>query len=637
MNNGGVVTFGFNGTITLTNTIQVTNDVILDATGRSVVISGGNSVGLFYVNPDVTFAATNLVMANGAIVGTNGANGTYGTAAQNGAPGQGGAIFNNGGTVQLTLCTLESNSVTGGMGGSTSQGIYANIFAVGGNGQGGAIYVNGGSLFLNSVSLFENSANGGAPTLATMNNFEMGIPGGDGLGGAVYTTNATVLLLNCNLSSNTCTGPASPGSTSAFGGAIFLASGSLVISNSIISSNTAVGGNAPANQTDDGDAPASAYGGAIAALSGTAMVVLCQISSNAANGGQGFENSGTGEAQGGAIYSSGTLVASNTAFSGNQAVSGSGSSFNTDGRGGAIYNLGSASLTGCTVSSNLAQGGTAGDFGVPNPEFPGGNGLGGGICNFSQLAMTNCTVALNTALAGNGSHDGMPGSSFGGGVFNTNGVLTTMNVTIASNFVILVKAPMGPYGIATGANVANLTGTISMENSLLAYPVGSTNAYGPVTDAGYNVSSDGSANFESGTSYNFTDPLLLPLANNGGPTLTMALSSDSPAVDSGTAVGAPSTDQRGFPRPSGSGVDMGAYELQQNALQSPTLALAWAQQTLQLSFQGQSNVSYILQGSSTLTNWSQIQVIGPLTNNAQVSLTVTNNGQSNEFFRLIVQ
>ena len=47
----------------------------------------------------------------------------------------------------------------------------------------------------------------------------------------------------------------------------------------------------------------------------------------------------------------------------------------------------------------------------------------------------------------------------------------------------------------------------------------------------------------------FTDPKLGPLANNGGPTLTMALLPGSPAIDAGNTSLAPATDQRGFPRP----------------------------------------------------------------------------------------
>ncbi len=43
-------------------------------------------------------------------------------------------------------------------------------------------------------------------------------------------------------------------------------------------------------------------------------------------------------------------------------------------------------------------------------------------------------------------------------------------------------------------------------------------------------------------------PMLAPLADNGGPTWTIALLPGSPAINAGTATGAPSTDQRGFGR-----------------------------------------------------------------------------------------
>ncbi len=61
------------------------------------------------------------------------------------------------------------------------------------------------------------------------------------------------------------------------------------------------------------------------------------------------------------------------------------------------------------------------------------------------------------------------------------------------------------------------------------------------------------------------DPLLGPLANNGGATLTHALLAGSPAIDAGNCTdpdGNPVLfDQRGFPRPQGVTCDMGAYEL----------------------------------------------------------------------------
>ena len=64
-----------------------------------------------------------------------------------------------------------------------------------------------------------------------------------------------------------------------------------------------------------------------------------------------------------------------------------------------------------------------------------------------------------------------------------------------------------------------------------------------------------------------TSPILLPLDDNGGPTVTHALDSTSPAVDAGDPWTVRATDQRGFPRRhdgDGDGTptpDIGAYEL----------------------------------------------------------------------------
>jgi hypothetical protein len=66
------------------------------------------------------------------------------------------------------------------------------------------------------------------------------------------------------------------------------------------------------------------------------------------------------------------------------------------------------------------------------------------------------------------------------------------------------------------------------------------------------------------------------------------------------------------------------------------LNLTLAQQLLQLSFQGQANASYYLQSSGTLSNWQQIQTIGPLTSNGQVNISLGNIGVSNIFFRLFL-
>jgi len=56
------------------------------------------------------------------------------------------------------------------------------------------------------------------------------------------------------------------------------------------------------------------------------------------------------------------------------------------------------------------------------------------------------------------------------------------------------------------------------------------------------------------------DPILGPMADNGGSTQTMALLHGSPAIDAGNGANCPATDQRGVARPLGNGCDIGAFE-----------------------------------------------------------------------------
>ncbi|MGB5413308.1 MAG: choice-of-anchor Q domain-containing protein, partial [Polyangiales bacterium] len=65
------------------------------------------------------------------------------------------------------------------------------------------------------------------------------------------------------------------------------------------------------------------------------------------------------------------------------------------------------------------------------------------------------------------------------------------------------------------------------------------------------------------------DPMLGPLADNGGPTETHALEEGSPAINQIPAAdcvdeeGEPlTTDQRGLARPQGDSCDVGAFELE---------------------------------------------------------------------------
>ena len=72
----------------------------------------------------------------------------------------------------------------------------------------------------------------------------------------------------------------------------------------------------------------------------------------------------------------------------------------------------------------------------------------------------------------------------------------------------------------------------------------------------YNLSSDKTCHLLGYADLSNTDPKLGPLQNNGGPTMTMALLSGSPAIDAGNGSGCRdehrlplTTDQRGMPRP----------------------------------------------------------------------------------------
>jgi hypothetical protein len=84
------------------------------------------------------------------------------------------------------------------------------------------------------------------------------------------------------------------------------------------------------------------------------------------------------------------------------------------------------------------------------------------------------------------------------------------------------------------------------------------------TDEGYNLETYTDCGFTGTGSLQNTDPNLVAsgLQNNGGPTPTIRLAPDSPAIDRIPAAGCPATDQRGATRPDAgeAACDIGAYE-----------------------------------------------------------------------------
>ena len=188
---------------------------------------------------------------------------------------------------------------------------------------------------------------------------------------------------------------------------------------------------------------------------------------------------------GGGIYNAGTLTIEECTISGNSA---SGQASNKY-AGGGIGNIGTMSLTSCTISGNSA------DYG------------GGGIGNAGTLTLTNSTIFGNSAFYGAGI-----GAAFGS-------TLTIADSTIAGNTASGYGG--GIYNDDSTSATTSLRNTIVAGNSAIT---ASPDIDGTVT-ANYCLIKDTTDTTFSGSSGNNitgVDPLLGPLADNGGPTQTMA-------------------------------------------------------------------------------------------------------------------
>jgi predicted outer membrane repeat protein len=253
----------------------------------------------------------------------------------------------------------------------------------------------------------------------------------------------------------------------------------------------------------------------------TMTIANCTISHNTATG------------VGGALY----LVSQQTTIT-NSTLSG-----NTATSGGAIL-TGDTDLTldASTLHANTATGATDPDgFGA---------GEGGG------LYVNGGTTITNSTLSGNKAADA------GGGAYVIYNLLTVSSSTITGN-----TAPAG-----NGAGIAqDQSSQASVTNSIIDKNTGDdvdlTQGNNPpgFVSGGYNLIGTGNAVSvfnQPGDQTGVSQPKLGPLASNGGPTKTHALLPGSPAIGTGDNAGCPATDQRGLPRPQGSGCDIGSFQVQ---------------------------------------------------------------------------
>ena len=322
--------------------------------------------------------------------------------------------------------------------------------------------------------------------------------------------------------------------------------------------------------------------------------------------------------------------------------------------GAGIWNDGSSSngaglfVEGCTFSGNFVgtfgggiyNGGSQGSAGVSvracafnsNTAFGGG----GGIYNDAYQGFATVSVDAST-FSSNQVTASFSGS--GGGAIYNHGLFGSATLFVSASTFNGDSAPGSGGSIYNNAPTGSAT--LEMGNTILR--AGSTvtiaNFLGTVTSRGYNLSSDnGGGVLTNATDQLNTDPLLGPLANNGGRTFTHAPLPGSPAIDHGKWNTIPSLslslDQRGAPRPydfasitnapGGDGSDVGAFELaspQLNVQQAgSSAALSWPSYYGDFSLQSSTNIessnSWILAGGSPTVVGNQYQQTnGPIAPN----------------------
>ncbi len=157
-----------------------------------------------------------------------------------------------------------------------------------------------------------------------------------------------------------------------------------------------------------------------------------------------------------------------------------------------------------------------------------------------------------------------------------------------------------------------------------------SDAYGTLSSQGHNLvqNTNGASGFIDSDLLN-TAANLGALQDNGGSTATYALLPGSPAIDAGASNGAPSSDQRGFPRPAGSGFDIGAYEFR-----SAYERIQFLNDRVQVSFITEPNQAYPIQATTDFLNWQTIGTV-PASPTGQFLFEDTAK-LTKRFYRLVV-
>ncbi|MEM1090766.1 MAG: choice-of-anchor Q domain-containing protein [Pseudomonadota bacterium] len=498
-----------------------------------------------------------------------------------GLAGSGGGILNDGGSFSLADGSVSGNSAVragGGLEITTANARDSDVLVDGvvfdanvtgaSPGNGGAVHVtdpvgdNASSLSILASTVTNNTADqeggglwndaGGsmsveatqiADNVANAANAAADIQGG----GGVFNNGGTVTLTDVTLDSNDAAGPAE--ADDGGGGVANVSGGSVTIRDSVISANTA-------------DSGAGNGGGILNAAGATLQVNNVQFSGNsAARAGGAVENEGVASltevtasqnsagVNGGMLHITGpgSTSFSSSTISGNTAAN--------EGGGLWLSGAGVLNLTTTGVDGNAAPFGggvfvDAGSTGSGSLTVDMSAVTGNtGSTNGGGLALEAGTVTLvNSTVSSNSGGDG-------GGIFNDGAAVNLSFVTVADNNA------SGPGG---GVN-SDGSGSVNADNTIIGGNAGAAgnDFQGALTSGDFLIISDTAGATITGTTTNSSldvDPLLGPLADNGGPTLTHLPLAGSPAIGGADNTSCPGMDQRTFAR-NDPDCDVGAVEV----------------------------------------------------------------------------
>jgi CSLREA domain-containing protein len=332
------------------------------------------------------------------------------------------------------------------------------------------------------------------------------------LGGGILQQAGALRLDHVKLSSNEVLGPEN---SIIGGGGIANVEGKLVLVHSRVAGNAVTGG-------------AISGGGGILNCVGKVRLLQTSVhdsalSSHAIGGGGGVAN-GLG-----AAHNTGQLTLNKSTVELNNV-----SSEAISGGGGLDTTGGPVTVKGSTINDNSAT-------------VTGGGSIsdGGGVeVSNAKAEFTNSTIANNLASAPNAA---------GGGIVvgGTGEKLVLHSVTLVGN---IADGPSSRGGNLLSSESAHVLNSIIAKGQAIT----GSNCDGAVKASGHDLEDADTCGFNGPGDRVNKNPKLRDLAQNGGPTRTMALRRRSPAINHAGVKTSPKRDQRGFkrdPKP-----DIGAYE-----------------------------------------------------------------------------